>query len=82
VTEIGGSTGRLRRLYFRRHFSSRVHGLPFNQSLIRTGATAFFFGGVVAGIASGGAALDTTGVGAGSAGRGRGNGGVEDVARW
>jgi len=50
--------------------------------LIRTAATAFFFGGVVAGIASGGAALDTTGVGAGSAGRGRGNGGVEDVARW
>jgi len=50
--------------------------------LIRTGAAAFFFGWVVAGVASGGAAFDTTGVGAGSAGRGRGNGGGEDVTRW
>src|SRR5262249_46454201 len=50
-----------------------------DQSFIKTGATALFFGEIAAGAAS--APFDTTGVGAAATGRGRGNGGEDSTRR-
>jgi hypothetical protein len=66
---------------FSQAFHQQSSWASLNQSLIRIGAAAFFFGAMAAGAACG-APFDTMGVGAGSVGRRRGNGVGEDFARW